>query len=449
MNRLFGTDGIRGRANRYPMIPETAVAFGRAVSDLLAADARPKVVIGADTRQSSDMLAAAAAAGVCSAGADALMAGVIPTPAVARLTVECGAAAGIVVSASHNPFEDNGLKVFSGDGFKPGRAMEQGIEERIRTILEEDRIGADFGETVGRIAAVEDAEHRYLKFLRARGEPLSGLSLVLDCANGAAHRVAPELFSSLGANVSAIGVCPDGRNINAGCGSEHPDTLAKEVRHTGADLGLALDGDGDRLVAVDETGAVITGDQIIAICAADMKARQTLSNNRVVTTVMSNVGLGRALEKLGIEHRLSDVGDRKVVEEMRRWGAVLGGEDSGHVVFLDSHTTGDGLFAALRLLGALQRKNQPLSRAKSIMTVYPQVLINVKVAAKPTKIAEIAGVSEAIREVENSLKSEGRVLVRYSGTQPVCRVMVEGPSENDTRKACEKIARAVADAIGK
>lgn len=448
MDRLFGTDGIRGRANRYPMIPETAVALGRAVADLLAKNLRPKVVIGTDTRESSDMLAAAAAAGVCSSGADALMAGVIPTPAVAFLAVECKAAAGIVVSASHNPFEDNGLKVFSGDGFKPGRAAEKKIEERIRTILEEDRIGADFRSRVGRIVVLEDAGRRYFDFLRARGELLSGLSLVLDCANGAVHRVGPELFSSLGADVSAIGVCPDGRNINCGCGSEHPDGLAKEVRRTGADLGLAFDGDGDRLTAVDETGAVVTGDQIIAVCAADMKARKTLTNNRVVTTVMSNAGLGRALEKLGIEHRLSDVGDRKVVEEMRRWSAVLGGEDSGHVVFLDSHTTGDGLLAALRLLGALQRTNQPLSRAKSIMTVYPQVLINVAVSAKP-KIEEIPGVSEAIREVEDGLKGEGRVLVRYSGTQPVCRVMVEGPSESDTRKACEKIARAVADAIGK
>lgn len=448
MKRLFGTDGIRGKANRYPMIPEMAVALGRAVADLLAGKPRAKVVIGADTRQSADMLSVAAAAGVCSSGADALMAGVIPTPAVARLAVECAAGAGIVVSASHNPFEDNGLKVFSGDGFKPGRAMEERIEERIRTVLEKARTDLDFGRRVGRVAALEDAQERYLGFLRTLGGPLSGLKVVLDCANGAVYRIGPELFASLGADVSAIGISPDGSNINDGCGSEHEDGLAREVRRTGADLGLAFDGDGDRLVAVDETGALVTGDQIVAVCAADMKGRKTLANNRVVTTVMSNVGLGRALEKLGIEHRLSDVGDRMVVEEMKRCGAVLGGEDSGHLVFLDSHSTGDGLLAALRLLEILRRTKQPLSRAKSIMTVYPQALINVPVASKPN-IEAIASVSNAIREVENELKSEGRVLVRYSGTQPVCRVMVEGPSENDTRQACEKIARAVTDAIGK
>ncbi len=448
-DRLFGTDGIRGEVNTFPMVPELACAVGQAVVRVLGPKTGSVVLVATDTRESAGMLSCAAAAGIASAGAAAEMLGVLPTPGAARLAAETGAAGAIVVSASHNPFTDNGIKVFDGAGFKLGDEVEERIEAEVLSRFGRGNpFPAGCSGTVGRVRWVTDAGSRYLEFLEHHGLSLDGLKIVLDCANGAAYRVGPELFRSLGAAVRTIGVDPDGRNINDGCGSEHPAGLAGAVLDWGADVGLALDGDADRLVAVDETGAAVSGDQIVAICAEAMLDQGKLSNRRVVTTVMSNLGLTRALQRMGIEHVTSAVGDRRVLEEMKRGGAVLGGEDSGHIVFLDAHTTGDGLFAALRLLRVLRESGAPLSRKKKVMTVYPQALVNVPVGQKP-EIASIPAVVETIREVEDALRDGGRVLVRYSGTQPLCRVMVEGPTEAETRRACEKIARAVAGAIGK
>jgi phosphoglucosamine mutase len=447
--RLFGTDGIRGKVNTFPMVPELVCAVGRSVAQVLGRKPGSVVLVATDTRESADMLSFAAAAGIASAGATAEMLGVLPTPGAARLAAETGAAAAIVVSASHNPFTDNGIKVFDGSGFKLGDDLEARIESgTLDGFGQKGPVPAGRGPAVGRVRRMTDAEARYLEFLKGHGTSLDGMKIVLDCANGAAYRVGPQLLRSLGAEVRVIGVDPDGRNINDGCGSEHPAGVADAVLRWGADIGLALDGDADRLVAVDETGEVVSGDQIVAVCAASMIQRGELPNRRVVTTVMSNIGLSRALKQMGVEHRRSAVGDRRVLEEMNLAGAALGGEDSGHLVFLDAHTTGDGLYAALRLLGILRDSGQPLSRQKTVMKVYPQVLINVPVGEKP-EIGSIPAVAETIREVEGGLGDGGRVLVRYSGTQPLCRVMVEGPTEAETRRACEKIARAVADAIGR
>ncbi len=446
--RLFGTDGIRGEANAYPMVPELACALGRAMVRILGRSDGADVLVGTDTRQSADMLACAVASGVCSAGGNALMAGVLPTPGIARVAIESGAKAAVVVSASHNPFTDNGLKCFDDRGFKLSDELEGRIEaDIVQRFNDRDGFSPDQGSTVGRVKPMPDAESRYLAFLKTGAPDLRRMRLVLDCANGAGHRVGPRLFRDLGAQVQVLGASPDGRNINEACGSEHPGRLAEAVRSSGADLGIALDGDADRLVAVDETGAVLTGDQIIAVCARQMKLRARLAGNRVVTTVMSNLGLSRALAQMGIEHRTSAVGDRKVLAEMQRCGAVLGGENSGHFVFLDAHTTGDGLYSALRLLEVIEESGRPLSRLKTVMNVYPQVMINVPVAEKPDT-GKIPAVAAAIREVEGDFKDRGRVLVRYSGTQPLCRVMVEGPTEAETRTACEKIADAVSSAIG-
>ena len=447
--RLFGTDGIRGQVNTYPMVPELVCAVGRAVARVLAAEEGTAVVVGTDTRQSADLFACAAAAGVCAAGRHALMAGVLPTPGIARLTSETAvAAAAVVVSASHNPYTDNGVKLFDGAGFKLTDEMEQRVEAAALQLFSGGpaALKGDHA-AVGRVETLSDAETRYLDFLKAGAPSLEAFRIVLDCANGAAHRVGPRLLHGLGATVRCLGDAPDGKNINDGCGSEHPEGLCNAVRQSGADIGLALDGDADRVVAVDETGEVVTGDQLIAVFASAMKRRGLLSNDRVVTTVMSNLGLGRALGAMGVEHRISAVGDRRVLLEMKRSGAVLGGEDSGHLVFLDAHSTGDGLYAALRLLGVLRETGQPLSRLKQVMRVYPQVLMNVPVGRKPP-IEKVAEITEAIRKVERALGDTGRVLVRYSGTQPLCRVMVEGPGETETRRACERVARAVAEAIG-
>ena len=447
--RLFGTDGIRGAVNTFPMVPELVCAVGRAVARILGAKTGSQVLVGTDTRESADMLAYAAAAGICSGGGSAVMAGVLPTPAVARLAAETDADAAMVVSASHNPFSDNGIKLFDGRGFKLGDDLEGRIEEKTLQFFSGDGIFSARQEaTVGRVRRLEDGESRYLAFLKRNGPILDGMKLVLDCANGAAYRIGPQLLKDLGADLITICATPDGRNINDGCGSEHPEQLAAVVAQNDAALGLALDGDADRLVVVDDTGAVVTGDQIIAVCAEAFKRQGRLPGNRVITTVMSNLGLGLAMAQLGIEHRTTAVGDRQVLQEMKRYGAVLGGEDSGHLVFLDAHTTGDGLFAALRLLDVVRETGKPVSQLKTVMTVYPQVLMNVSVSRKPP-LSEIETVQQAIREVERALGDQGRVLVRYSGTQPLCRVMVEGPTESKTQQACEWIAREVADAVGK
>jgi phosphoglucosamine mutase len=450
MRRLFGTDGIRGVANAYPMNAETAVAVGKAIvryfrkaSNLSAA----YVLIGQDTRRSGDMLAHAVAAGACAAGADVWMLGVLPTPGIAHLTKATDAMAGIVISASHNPFEDNGIKVFNGEGYKLSDDAEAAVEA---LICEGDQSIPGDAADIGCVKMLPDATERYLTFLlQAVGaEPSNGLSIVLDCANGATFKVAPELFRRSGFRVSSLACTPDGFNINDRCGSQHPEDLAHAVVAQKADIGLAFDGDGDRLIAVDETGHVLTGDQIMAVCAKDLLQKGALKNKVVVSTVMSNLGFGLALKQLGIRWVATQVGDRYVMEKMKAEGAILGGEDSGHIVFSDLHTTGDGLMAALRLLEGMRRNGKPLSELSKIMTVFPQELINVDVSSKPD-IEGVPAIRQAIARVEEALGERGRVLVRYSGTQDKCRVMVEGPTEAETHAFCMELADVVQKAIGR
>lgn len=449
MGKLFGTDGIRGRANTAPMVPETVLRVGRAVvRHFSAAGASGPVVIGRDTRLSGQMLENALISGVCAEGGRVETAGVIPTPAVAALCRRRQAMAGVVISASHNPFEDNGIKLFRGDGFKLADAEEAAIEA---LILAGDADALTGGTAdVGRVATIGTAGDDYVADLAAalpRQLSLRGLRVVLDCANGAAHRVAPELFRRLGADVIAINKRPDGKNINAGCGSEHLEGLSEAVRTYKAGLGLAFDGDADRLLAVDENGIPATGDQLIVIFADYLARRGQLANDLVVTTVMSNLGLKQALGDLGLTHAATAVGDRHVMAEMRRSGAVLGGEDSGHIIFLDHQTTGDGLLSALKLCEVVQAAGAPLSRLKQKMTVFPQQLVAVDVREKPD-LSEIEEIQSAIADVEARLGGAGRVLVRYSGTQPVCRVMVEGPDDASTEDGCRIITAAVEKAIG-
>jgi phosphoglucosamine mutase len=445
MDKLFGTDGIRGVANEYPMTPEWVLKIGRAVAWHFTGE---KIVIGKDTRISGDMIESALVSGICSLGVHAFIAGILPTPAIAMLTRTMGVTAGIVISASHNPFYDNGIKVFNGDGFKLPDDRETEIEEMVFN----DKLsltGTSIRET-GKVHIIDDAEKRYTDFLKSTMHAhfsLKGIKIILDCSNGATYKVAPALFSELGAQCESMNVSPDGKNINENCGSQHTEMLAKKVLEKGADIGLAFDGDGDRLIAVDEKGKIVSGDRIIAICANDLKKKGKLNNSCVVSTVMSNMGLGLALKKMDLNHVITDVGDRYVMAQMKSCGAVLGGEDSGHVIFLDHHTTGDGMLTALRLLESMQATSKSLSELRKIMRVFPQVLINVPVKSKPD-IENIPEIRNAIESVTNSLDGEGRVLVRYSGTQPKCRIMVEGPTENETRRYCQQIADIVKEKIG-
>lgn len=448
MGQLFGTDGIRGEANRYPLVPEVIVRIGQAIAVALGDQKEVCMVVGGDTRISSSMIVSSINSGLCSWGVDVLHAGTIPTPAVACLTAADTPAAGIVISASHNPYGDNGIKIFDKDGYKLSDEIEARIEEIVLNGNSKNEMRS--GREIGRVIPLVDAEKRYLDFLLQScpdQNDLKGLKLVIDCANGATSRIAPVLFESLGVEVTSLFIHPDGKNINAGCGSEHSRVVARKVKETGADLGVAFDGDGDRLVAVDETGQVLTGDQILSIFAHDLKSEGRLRNNIVISTVMSNIGLSLALNRMGIDHKVANVGDRRVMEMMRAEGAVLGGEDSGHIILLDRHTTGDGLLSALCLLDVMVRRNKPLSELTRIMTVFPQTLLNVTVSEKPD-LSTLMPVQKVISEVNSDLREEGRVLVRYSGTQPMCRIMVEGPSSELTEKYCRKIAEVVLNTIG-
>ncbi|MGE0086907.1 MAG: phosphoglucosamine mutase [Desulfococcaceae bacterium] len=447
MGRLFGTDGIRGVANQHPMTPETALRAGRAVSMVFGTKGR--IVIGKDTRISGNMLEYALASGICSAGGNAYLAGVLPTPGIAFLSQAEKADAGIVISASHNPFYDNGIKIFKGDGFKLPDEKEAEIEE----LLLDEKLAEKCGHIreTGQVFQVENAGDRYAQFLKNTLPPgfsLKGMKIVLDCSNGATYQVAPKVFAELGADIQSLFVLPDGKNINAHCGSQHTESLKSQVHAWGADIGLAFDGDGDRLIAVDEKGNIITGDKILVICAKYMKKKGLLKNNLAVTTVMSNIGLHIALKKMEIDHRITDVGDRYVMQEMLASGAVLGGEDSGHMIFLNYHSTGDGILTALRLIEAMMDAARPLSELAKIMDVYPQLLVNVEVLEKPD-IETHPRISAVIRNAEKALGEKGRVLVRYSGTQPLCRIMAEGPTEEEIRHYCEEIAAVVKAEIGK
>ena len=447
MAKLFGTDGIRGVANTHPMTPELALSVGRALARVLRGGTdRPRFVIGQDTRISGDMLAHALVSGISSSGAQAELLGVLPTPGIAFMTRATGANGGIVISASHNPYQDNGIKIFSAEGCKLPDDTEAEIERIVLSGKSSDA-GSSPYET-GRVIVVADAAGRYSDFLKTCGHglpgPFANIHVVLDCANGATYQVAPRVFSEFGATVETINTDPDGKNINANCGSQHPEALCRKVKEQGAHLGLAFDGDGDRLIAVDETGDVLSGDRILAICARQLQKRGGLTHNTVVSTVMSNIGLGEALKALGIRHVQAQVGDRYVMQEMQATGAVLGGEDSGHMIFAAHQTTGDGILSAIKLIEAMIDESAPLSRLKEVMRVFPQVLINVAVRSRPA-----IDVPEMPRRYGRSkeLADKGRVLVRYSGTEPMCRVMVEGPTQEKTERYCRRIAEAIEKAM--
>jgi len=448
MGKLFGTDGIRGIANEYPMTAEMALNIGRATAHLFKRKGHtPRIIVGKDTRISGYMFENALVAGICSMGVNAIMVGVLPTPGIAFLTSSNKADASIVISASHNPLQDNGIKIFSGEGFKLPDEKELAIEEMIfannmHTLHPSPR-------ELGKAYRMDDAGGRYIVFLKHAfpGElTLEGARVVLDCAHGATYKVAPATFSELGAEVTTLFDQPDGKNINVNCGSQHPSVLAEEVVRRKADVGFAFDGDGDRLVAVDERGTVLTGDQILAICASVFKREGKLTNNLVVRTVMSNIGLGIALQELGIESVITGVGDRYVLEAMLAKGAVIGGEDSGHLIFLQRHTTGDGIITALQVAAAMKKGEKPLSELAKIMTVFPQVLINVEVKTRP-EISSVPEIAQVIEEVKKKLGDKGRVLVRYSGTQNMCRVMVEGLNNEETDRYCRKIAGEVKEKL--
>ncbi|MDO8721886.1 MAG: phosphoglucosamine mutase [Syntrophales bacterium] len=447
MGRLFGTDGIRGRANEYPLTAEMAMKIGQAVAYLFKGPGHiPLIIVGRDTRISGDMIENALIAGLCSRGANAVAVGVLPTPGIAFLTGNMKAEAGIVISASHNPFKDNGIKIFGSEGWKLTEEKEQAIEDLLSDTVS---FINPMPQECGRASRLRDAAGRYGAFLRQTFSEMisvAGVGIVLDCANGATSKVAPALFRQLGARVTALFCKPNGININVNCGSQHPGELAGVVVKKRAAVGFAFDGDGDRMIAVDEKGTVLTGDQMLAICAASLKKEGKLANNLVIRTVMSNIGMSVSFRKMGIDSVMTDVGDRAVLQEMRDRGAVIGGEDSGHLIFLNHHTTGDGIITALQLLEVMGKERKPLSELAKIMTVFPQTLINVEVKRRedPTSVPEIARI---VKDVEDRLGKDGRVLVRYSGTQNLCRVMVEGPTAGLTRQCCRRIAEVVKETL--
>lgn len=438
--KLFGTDGVRGVANR-DLTPELALALGRALAGRLAPGSQ--VLIARDTRRSGSMLEAALAAGLSSGGVDAGLLGVLPTPALAERVAAGDAAAGAVISASHNPFPDNGIKLFGSDGFKLDDADEAAIEAGLQAAGERPE-----GPALGAVTTMPDERAAYIDSLLERyPADLSGVDLVIDCAHGATVATAPEVFDRLGARARVIGDDPDGVNINAGCGSTDLALLAETVRDGGHSLGLAFDGDGDRVLAVDGAGTPVDGDQILALCALSLRGRGELVGDTVVTTTMTNLGFRRAMDAENITVRWTDVGDRYVMADMREGGYVLGGEQSGHLINLHSGPSGDGLAAALQLLRALSERGEDLASAAGVMTRMPQKLVNLTVADK-TALPEATGVWEAVAECERVLGDDGRVVVRPSGTESLVRVMVEAPTEDDCAKWCDVIADAVRADLG-
>ena len=448
MSRLFGTDGIRGVANREPLTTELAFRLGRQlVATLLDHHGVEKVrlVVGRDTRLSGPMLEAALVSGALSAGADVYSVGVLPTPAVAHLTRRLEAHGGIVLSASHNPFEDNGIKIFSSEGAKFPDAWEDEIEGRLAG---RDEAPKPTGAAIGRILPCRNAAADYVSHARqACPYDLGGMSVVLDCAHGATHRVAPTIFRSLGARVIVLGARPDGQNINRSSGALHPDALRRRVLTARAHVGFAFDGDGDRLISVDERGEIRDGDYALAVCARHLASTGRLKAGAVVTTVMANLGLDRALRGAGIRIVKTQVGDRYVLEEMLKIGANLGGEQSGHLLFLDHSTTGDGIISALQLLGVMRDTGQSLGELSSCMSKFPQVLVNVPVREKRPFDA-IPGLSERVDSLEAEMNGAGRILLRYSGTESLARVMLEGEDQRHIEGVADELAGLIRAAIG-
>ena len=449
MRKLFGTDGVRGVANLDPMTSEMAMQLGRAAAHLfMRRSGRHQIVIGKDTRISGYMLESALTSGVCSMGVDVLLVGPMPTPAIAFLTRSLRADAGVMISASHNPYQDNGIKFFSNDGFKLPDEMELRIEGLI--VSNEIAHLRPTADAIGKASRIDDAEGRYIEFVKRslpRELDFQGIKVVVDCANGAAYKVAPTVLRELGAKVEVIGNMPDGMNINAGCGAVHPELLQKAVREQGAHLGVALDGDADRAIFVCEQGRIIDGDHIMAMLALDLHRQGKLSKQTVVGTVMSNFGLELAMMKAGIVLVRTAVGDRYVLERMSAEGYNFGGEQSGHFIFLDHNTTGDGLISALQVLSLMKRTGQPMSELAKSMTAVPQVLLNVKVTQKPT-LDTIPELQRAIDESGQRLNGSGRVLVRYSGTEPLLRVMVEGERDDQIREVANHLVDVIKVHLG-
>ncbi len=440
--KLFGTDGVRGLANQPPMTAEDALRLGRSIGYRLrqTLGRAPKVLIGKDTRLSGYMLEGALMSGLLSVGAEVQLVGPLPTPGIAFLTEGMRADAGLVISASHNPFEDNGIKIFARDGYK--------LPDEEEACLEKIFFGEELngfrptGMGLGRAYRIDDAAGRYAVFAKMafpRELTLEGMKVVVDCANGAAYKVAPEVLHELGAEVVARGVSPNGLNINRGSGALHPEVMGQTVRDTGAQVGIALDGDADRCILADEKGALVDGDQILAIIARKMAERGELAKETVVATVMSNLGLERSLSNTGVKLIRVGVGDRYVVERMRQGGFNLGGEQSGHVILRDHSTTGDGLITALAILGIMVRSQRPLSELAACMQRYPQVLLNIPVNCKPP-LETLPELSAEVQAAEERMRGEGRVLLRYSGTQNLARVMIEGPEESLIRREAEGLA---------
>ena len=449
MRKLFGTDGVRGVANLDPMTSEIAMQLGRAAAHLfMRRSGRHQIVIGKDTRISGYMLESALTSGICSMGVDVLLVGPMPTPAIAFLTRSLRADAGVMISASHNPYQDNGIKFFSNDGFKLPDEMEARIEELI--VSNEIAHLRPTADAIGKAYRIDDAEGRYIEFVKrslSKQLDFQGISVVVDCANGAAYKVAPAVLRELGTKVEVIGNKPDGMNINAGCGAVHPQLLQKVVREQGAQLGVALDGDADRAIFVCEQGHVVDGDHIMAMLALDLHRQGKLAKQTVVGTVMSNFGLELAMTKAGIALARTAVGDRYLLERMSSEGYNFGGEQSGHFIFLDHNTTGDGLISALQVLSLMKRTGKPLSELAQAMTAVPQVLLTVNVTKKPI-LDTVPELQRAIRACEQRLNGSGRILVRYSGTEPLLRVMVEGECDDQIREVANYLVDVVKVHLG-
>lgn len=447
MRKYFGTDGIRGRANVYPMVSDFALKLGKAIATIFKnGNRKHKIVIGKDTRISGYMFENAIVSGICSVGVDAVLLGVLPTPAIAFITKSLRADAGVVISASHNPYYDNGIKFFGPDGYKLNDELELEVEK----LIEKDNFDLS-PSNIGKAYRIETAIGRYVEYVKSTFDKdidLKGLKIVIDCANGATYKVAPMAISELGADVIVINDEPNGFNINDGCGAVNPEKLQGEVIKNNADLGISFDGDGDRVIFVDEKGEVVDGDYIMGICANYMNKQGLLNNSTVVATVMSNIGFENSLKRVGIKIIRSQVGDRYVLEEMLKGGYNLGGEQSGHIIFSDYNTTGDGLISALQLLKVLVKSGETLNRIKKFIEVYPQKLRNLPVDEK-VPLEKLSKLKNVIDEIENELHGDGRVLVRYSGTENKLRIMVEAIYEDKIDMYIDRICEVAIEDINK
>jgi len=443
MKKLFGTDGIRGIANKEPITAEVVLHIGRTGAYLFKDEANPGILIGKDTRISGDMLEAALIAGICSAGVDVLKVGIVPTPVVAYLTRAYHANCGIVISASHNPFDHNGIKYIRGDGFK----FSDSEEEEIEKIYFENHSKDEWPtkKNIGRVKELAGAIERYIDYIKNTLPPkftLKRYKIVLDCANGASFMIAPRVFAELGAEMITINDKPNGTNINFNCGSVHPASLREEVLRQKADLGFSYDGDADRVIAVDEKGNIIDGDQTMTICALNLIKKTQLPNKTVVTTLMSNIGFDKAIEKAGGKVIRTNIGDRYVSEMMKKVNAVLGGEQSGHIIFSQYSTTGDGLLTSLQLMKVLLEEEKPLSNLASVMEKYPQIILNYEVKDKERFFKNVC-LKKFIKEIENELDGKGRIFVRASGTEPLIRILLEGEDKNKLEKISQNLREVI------